>query len=311
MSFQSVSDVDLQRWLEDVRDAGSSPIRKVGVAALRTASRARAVSRSPGPALVQVRDLTLPGGCRVRMYRPTLEVRPVVLYFHGGGFVVGDLDSHDAVCRRLARDADVVVVALDYRRAPEFPAPAAIDDAVGAFDWGIRSLAEIGGDVEYGVSLAGDSAGGAIAILAAVRLREQGDVPRALFLAYPNADMTLSQSSVRGKGSGWGLDEDDLRWFVEQWVPRPELRSSPAVSPLFANLTGMPPALIATAGHDPLRDEGESLAARLGANGVSVEHVRYPELVHGFLGMYDVAASAARASDELFVRFGRVVRGLR
>jgi acetyl esterase len=230
-----------------------------------------------------------------------------LLYLHGGGFVMGDLDSHDSTCRRLARTADVTVMALDYRRAPEHPGPIAVQDAVAAWVWVSGRLAELGGDPAAGLALAGDSAGGAIAVLAAVRLRKTGHRPTALLLAYPNADMTLSQPSIESEGHGWGLEAEDLRWFVEQWVPDPARRADPAVSPLHADLSGLPPVVLATAEHDPLRDEGEALAVRLRDAGVEVDHRPHPGLVHGFLGLGHVSPAAARAGSALFTRFAQLL----
>ncbi len=254
-----------------------------------------------------MRDLAAGNDLGVRLYRPALQPRPMVVWLHGGGFVMGDLASHDGICRRLADIADVVVLAVDYRLAPEHPAPAAIDDAVTAFDWALDQLPELGGDPAGGVALAGDSAGGTVALLAAARLRDSGTVPSALLLAYANADLTLSEPSVEQEGHGWGLEADDLRWFIEQWVPDPGRRRDPAVSPLHAPLGGLPPTVIATAEHDPLRDEGDALARRLRAAGVDTHHVSQAGLVHGFLGLTDVSAAAAQAGHNLFGQFGRLL----
>jgi acetyl esterase len=155
--------------------------------------------------------------------------------------VIGDLESHDAICRRLAHFGDVAVLAVDYRRAPEHPAPAAVDDAVQAFGWARFRPDELGGVAAAGIGLAGDSAGGALAVLAAVRLRDQGTPAAGLLLAYPNADLTLSEPSVTSEGHGWGLEADDARWFNAHWVPDPARRADPSVSPLQADLTGLPP----------------------------------------------------------------------
>jgi acetyl esterase len=231
-----------------------------------------------------------------------------VLYLHGGGFVMGDLESHDGMCRRLARIADVTVLAVDYRLAPEHPGPAAVEDTVGTFVWARQHLQELGGEPEAGVALAGDSSGGALAVLAAVRLHAGGMTPSALLLAYPNADMTLLGDSVAQEGHGWGLEADDLRWFVEQWLPDPDRCNDPQVSPAHADLTGLPPTLLATAEHDPLRDEGNALAQQLRDVGVEVQHVQGDGLVHGFLGLSHVSEAAAEAGRVLFDRFGDILR---
>ena len=308
-----LADGDLARWVAEVRQASAPSWRETGAAALREDSRRRAAARPRGPALPLVRDLSTAGhsrpGLPLRLYRAATEPRPLVLYLHGGGFVLGDLESHDSICRRLALIADVAVLAVDYRRAPEHPGPAAVDDAVRAFRWAQALLDELGGAAAVGIGLAGDSAGGALALLAAVRLRAEGTGSAALLLAYPNADMTLSQPSLRQEGHGWGLEADDVRWSVEQWIPDPARRASPGLSPVHAELSGLPPALLATAGHDPLRDEGGALARMMRAAGGDVRLIAHPGLVHGFLGLANVSPAAERAGDELFERFGRLLRG--
>ena len=315
LADEELADEELAHWVTEVRRAAGPSSREAGVSALRAASDRRAAARPPGPPLPLVRELQSAAqpeggtaGLRLRLYRPSVEPRPLVLYLHGGGFVMGGLASHDAICRRLARIADLAVLAVDYRLAPEHPWPAAVDDAVRAFDWARSRMGELGGTGEAGIGLAGDSAGGAVALLAAARLRDRLTPAAALLLAYPNADMTLSEPSVRAKGHGWGLDANDMRWSVEQWVPDPGRRADPDVSPVHADLAGLPPAVIATAEHDPLRDEGGTLARRMQAAGVHVLHTCYPGLVHGFAGLTHVSPSADRACRDLFAQFGQLIR---
>ena len=302
-----VIDDGFARWVAELRRVDDQPCRDVGAQRLREAGRARAASRPRGPDLPIVRDLRTDSGLCLRLYCPTREPRPATLYLHGGGFVMGDLDSHDSTCRRLAQIAEVTVLAVDYRLAPEYPGTAAVDDAVDAFGWACQHLSEIGGDPSAGLAVAGDSSGGALALLTAVRLHASGMTPSALFLAYPNADMTLSQPSVEQEGHGWGLDADDLRWFVEQWLPDHALSPNPQVSPLHADLAGLPPTILATAEHDPLRDEGILLAQQMGSVGVDVRHVSHPGLVHGFLGLGRVSTGADQADHEMFEQFGCIV----
>jgi acetyl esterase len=307
-----VADEGLARWVARVRQADGPPCRAVGAERLREAARNRAANRPRGPGLPLVQDLTTGEGRALRLYRPGPEPLPLVLYLHGGGFVMHDLDTFDGTCRQLARTANVAVLAVDFRRPPEHPGPAAVEDAVSAAAWAGPRLRELGGDPSAGIGLAGDSSGGAIAVLAAIRLRDRrGDVapPSALLLAYPNADMTLSEPSVQAEGRGWGLETDDLRWFVEQWVPDPRHRANPAVSPVHADLAGLPPVMIATAEHDPLRDEDGKLARLLAEAGTDVSCLPHPGLVHGFLGLAHCSPACARARDNLFARFGGLVRG--
>jgi acetyl esterase len=303
-----LADVGLVRWVSEVRRSVGPSCREAGVQRLRAAARARTAGRPRGPELPLVQDLRTEQGLAVRLYRPTQDLRPTVLYLHGGGFVMGDLESHDGTCRRLAGIADVTVLAVDYRLAPEHPGPAAVEDAIGAFAWARQHLQELGGDPEAGVAMAGDSAGGALAVLASCRLHAGGMTPSALLLAYPNADMTLGLGSIAQEGHGWGLEADDLRWFVEQWLPDPDRCDDPQVSPAHADLTGLPPTLLATAEHDPLRDEGNALAQQLRDVGVEVQHVQNGGLVHGFLGLSHVSEAAAEAGRDLFDRFGDILR---
>jgi acetyl esterase len=221
---------------------------------------------------------------------------------------MGDLDSHDSTCRRLAVTADVTVVSVGYRLAPEHPAPAAVEDMREAYRWAVRQADLFAATGARRAALAGDSAGGAIAVLAAADLVSAGESALALLLAYPNADMTLSCPSVQEKDSGWGLDSRDLAWFVRQWLPDPHRRGNGNVSPLHADLTGLPPALVATAEHDPLRDEGIALAERMRAAGVTVDHIHQCGLVHGFLGLGHISPAASIAAENLYARFGRLLR---
>jgi acetyl esterase len=194
------------------------------------------------------------------------------------------------------RSAGVTVVAVDYRRAPEHPWPAAVDDAVDVVRWAAAEPG-LGGPL----AVMGDSAGGNLATLACLRLRDEGGpLPSLQVLACPNTDLTLSQPSVRTKGSGWALDADAVAWGAELWVPDPARRSDGSVSPLFASLRGLPPAVVVTAEHDPLRDEGDAYAARLAEAGVEVRHRCEMGQLHGFITMDSFSPRAATAGERLF-----------
>ena len=243
----------------------------------------------------------------MRFYRPSGQPLPLIVYVHGGGFIFGDLDSHDRTCRRLAVEANAAVLAVHYRRAPEHPAPAAIDDVVAALTWAIKPPAVLG-PISGSPSLAGDSAGGLIALLAAQRLVTEGARLNGLLLVCPNADLTLSQPSVQQKGSGWGLDAEALAWSLRHWVPDMDAEQLQTLNPLHARFSGLPATVIATAEHDPLRDEGAALAQRLTAAGTQVHHVRHAGLVHGFLSLDTESPAALEAGNNLLRQFGSVIR---
>ncbi|SDZ27471.1 acetyl esterase [Asanoa ishikariensis] len=249
------------------------------IAAQRDGARSRAARRSPGPPMPTV-DRRI-GGVPVRVYQP--DATPVIVYLHGGGFVIGDLETHDAQVRRLAAATGARVVAVDYRRAPEHPWPAAVDDTVAV-------LTALAGQP---LAVAGDSSGGMLAALAALR------VPGLLaqLLVCPNADLTLSSPSVVSEADNGFLDPAQLREWIGWWVPSPEVRASAAVNLLVADLHGLPPALVVTAEHDPLRDEGEAYVARLTSAGVPVRHWREAGLLHDFPTMRDANPAAAAAED--------------
>ena len=297
------ADVVIAELLRGWRAAPGPSARQAGVEALRAAQRRRSEARPPGPKMGRVTDLVVPADppVPVRLYRPTASPSVLLVFFHGGGWTIGDLTSHDALCRTLARDADVAVLAVDHRRAPESPWPAAVDDAVAVTRWAFAQAPDlVGTDV---VAVGGDSSGGNLAALVCLRLRDAAArVPAAQVLAYPNTDLTFSLPSVREKATGWGLDADDAVWFAEQWVPDPARRADPRVSPLHEpDLAGLPPAVVVTAEHDPLRDEGEAFAARLAQAGVPVRARREPGLVHGFLGFAASSPAAAAAARRLAV----------
>ncbi|GGS81215.1 alpha/beta hydrolase [Nonomuraea spiralis] len=250
---------------------------------LRRASAERGHLRPRGPELPYVTDLTGPRGLRLRHYRPAEERRPLVVYLHGGAWVFCDLDTHDRFCRLLADGCGVEVMAVDYRLAPEHPYPGAVEDAVEVLRWARP------------VAVAGDSAGAYLATMACLALRDEGGpLPAVQILVCPNTDLTLSQPSVREKGTGHALDEDFLAWAVRQWAPDPARRADPRLSPMLVpDLRGLPAALIVTAEHDALRDEGETYARRLAEAGVPVTRRREPGLAHGFQQNTDPVSQAA------------------
>jgi acetyl esterase len=270
------------------------------VGAMRAGVAERARQRSPGPELAEVRDVSA-GGVPARLYRPAADAQPLVVYLHGGGWSIGDLVSFDRLSRRLADTAGAAVLTLDYRLAPEHPWPAAVDDAVTALRWVSSGPAELGA-LTGAVAVVGDSAGGTLAALACLRLRDSAPlaVPDLQGLLYANADLTGSCPSMTEKATGFGLEAETVRFFNRQWVPDPARWGDPGVSPLHASrLEGLPAALVVTAEHDPLRDEGEAYAGRLVQAGVPVELRREPGLIHNFMLMDEVSPACRAAADRV------------
>jgi acetyl esterase len=256
------------------------------VPALRAASRARARDRPPGPALERVDDLILPDtpAVRARRYRANAAADPPLLVFlHGGMWILGDLDSHDRLCRRIAAESGVDVLAVDYRRAPEQPYPAAVHDAIAAVRWASECT-----DAPA-IGIGGDSAGGCIAALAALELRDVPKLPlSALVMFCPNADLTGTAASA------------DIVTAAHLWAPTDAARRE--ASPLLApDLSGLPPTVLLTAEHDALRAEGDALAARLSDAGVEVIHRVEPGAEHGFV------MSDGPATDRALADVGRVL----
>jgi acetyl esterase len=254
---------------------------------------AMAAARRPVP-VASVANLTIADGLAARHYAPPpgSATPPLLVFYHGGGFVIGDLDTHDQACRLLCRYANVHVLAVDYRLAPEHPFPVATRDAVAAFHWARANAAQLGADPAV-VAVGGDSAGGNLATVVCLMARDAGEaVPAAQLLIYPTVDAGLVTASKRMFAEGFFLTKADMDWFEGHYGGDP---ADPYRSPLRATLAGLPPALVISAGFDPLRDEGEQYAAALTAAGVPATLRRFPGMIHGFFNMADVSSSARRA----------------
>ena len=235
----------------------------------------------------------------MRVYRPESETPlPVVVYFHGGGFVIGDISTHDTTCQRLAAGVPAVVVSVDYRLAPEHRFPAAVEDCDAATAWVAAHAAELGGDPAR-LAVAGDSAGGNLAAVVARHARDAGGPAIAFqLLVYPATDMTGSLPSHTENGKGYLLTSDTMAWFLDNYLAGENV-SDPDASPLFAgDLGGLPPALVVTAEFDPLRDEGEAYAERLRQAGVKATTSRYDGMIHAFYGLDPIFDAAKRATAE-------------
>lgn len=254
--------------------------------------------------LFQVNDRTLSLGhtrLKVRSYRPdTGPDLPILIFFHGGGFTLGGLTSHDPVCRLLSHKTRCLVVAVDYRLAPEHPFPAALDDCVAAFKWIASHAGELGGDSQR-LAVCGDSAGGTLsAALCQQQLLGGASLPQLQVLIYPATDLTRSLRSHQTFAAGFPLDEAAMEFFLDCYLPVTQPRDDPRVSPLFQqDLVGLPPAIVVTAGHDMLRDEGRAYVARMHKAGVEVKHLEYGAQPHGFINVAGVAPGARAALEEI------------
>ena len=263
----------------------------------------RPLSTPTAPEVGSVRDATAEGPdgqIPLRVYRPTglptSTPLPAYVYFHGGGWVIGDLETHDVLCRQITAASGVSVIAVDYRLAPEHKFPAAVDDAWAATRWVAAHGAELGVDGRKLV-VGGDSAGGNLAAVVALLARDAGGPPIAgQVLIYPVTDLGAEAQSYTDFADGYSLTRDSMRWFRAHYLAGPRDGDDWRASPLRArSLAGLPPALIVTAGFDPLRDEGAAYAMRLRDAGVMVDYVCFGGMIHGFAGMGKVLSSACRA----------------
>ncbi len=299
-------DPTLQLMLSGMRLAGiDGLVVDDDPAVSRTQFRER-LTGFPGPQIhVTVDDLSIPGPAGeipARHYRPASgEAADLLVFYHGGGWVIGDLDSYDALCRLTCRDAGIHVLSVDYRLAPEHPAPAAVEDAYAAFRWAVEHADELGA-IPGKVAVGGDSAGGNLAAVVSQLARDSGGpAPVLQWLIYPRTDCTARTRSLGLFARGFVLTKRDIDWFHAQYLRDSDLDpADPRVSPLLAeSLSGLAPALIAVAGFDPLRDEGESYAAALRAAGTPVDLRSMRSLTHGFVNLFQLGGGSAAATSEL------------
>jgi acetyl esterase len=253
--------------------------------------------------VARVENRTLPGPAGeipVRIYAPS-ERRglPALVYFHGGGFVIGGLDTHDGTCRSLANAIGCTVVSVDYRLAPEHKFPAAPEDCYAATRWVAEKGAEIGVDGAR-IAIGGDSAGGCLTAVVAMMARERGGPSlRHQLLIYPCTNHDFTTVSYEENKQGYLLSREMMRWFWNHYLVKPEDGANPYASPLRAqSFKGLPPAHVITAEFDPLRDEGEALAARFRGDGVPTTQTRYDGMIHGFFSMTAMLDAAKRAVAE-------------
>lgn len=275
----------------------------------------RHFTQPDAPEVDEVRDLQADGphgAIALRLYRPLgggTAVLPVLVYFHGGGWTIGDLDTHDTLCRELANGSGCAVVSVDYRMGPEHCFPAAIDDALAATRWVRREAAALGVDAGR-LAVGGDSAGGNLAAVVALAARDAGDLPIAFqLLIYPATDMRRDHPSHTRNGRGYLLTRESIAYYHDHYIDDPRHDLDWRASPLLASdFAGLPPALVITAGHDPLVDEGADYARRLSDAGNRVSYVCFERQIHGFITMGRVLDEAHTAVALCAVELRRALR---
>lgn len=308
-------DPQAQALLDASGRARLLPLPSLTVPAARERMRNGFMSHGPGPDLAEVRDLTIPGpggGTPARLYSNGPTDQPLLVFFHGGGWVLNDLDTHDRLCRILAKSGHFSIVSVDYRRAPEHSYPAPLEDAMRAWLFCVSNARLLGVDTER-VAVGGDSSGATLAFgVSALALDLGFRVPDLQLLLYPVADHYQAGSeSYRTFGTGYSLDAASMIWFWDNYLAGASW--SPDDGYLFPlrrkDLTGLPPSIVSVAGFDPLHTEGSELIRRLVAANVSVESIPAGELMHGWAMQTKTIDRAARLVDIIASRTGAVLRG--
>jgi len=291
-------DAGIKALLDQLAAAGGGGIEQLSPTEARQLYKGFAALDGTAEEVGAVADAEIEG-VPVRVYRPlgteASAVLPTLAWFHGGGFVIGDRDTADATARKLANRSGCLVVSADYRLAPENKFPAATDDC-----WAVTSALAAGAATAHGgdptrLAVGGDSAGGNLAAVAAVRARDAGVALRHQLLVYPVTDLRMSFPSIDDNGEGYFLTKAAMKWFHDSYLG-PDEATNPMASPLLTDdLAGVAPAHVLTAGYDPLRDEGDAYAKKLADAGVDVIHDRYPSMVHGFFSMGSITPVADEA----------------
>lgn len=312
---QTSLDRDVASLLRKQGEAGIQRYSDVGVVGARAAfERVSALRREGGeriPVASVHDDRVGAGSIPVRYYWPALTDSappPLVVYFHGGGWVMGDLESHDAQARSICVATGAVVCSVDYRLAPEFPYPAAFEDALAITEYVFDHAAELG--IEHrAIAVAGDSAGGNLAAAVALALRGRRALCAQL-LNYATLDLTLTDREDHPVLVGTAIDSQAIEWFADQYIPDKAMRSGPSASPLQAeDLTGVAPALVVSAGFDPLCEESALYAARLNDAGVDVTLIEHPSLSHGFFMYASLVPAAASAVANVYEHLRLLLHG--
>ena len=297
-------DAQVQAILEALDALDEPPLHTLSPEEARRVNAARSVGMGPAEPMARTQDRTVPGPggpVPIRVYVPEgTGPLAVLVYFHGGGWVIGSIATHDVTCRQIANAAGCMVISVDYRLAPEHKYPAAVDDAYTATAWACEHAASIGADPRR-VAVGGDSAGGNLAAAVSLMARDRASFPLVFqALIYPILDYDLNTPSYLENADGYLLTRDTMRWFWQCYLGREEDGGDPYASPLRAEeLRGLPPALVITAEHDPLRDEGEAYAARLRAAGVPVTLTRYDGMIHAFFRRTELFDKAKVAMQQV------------
>ncbi len=293
-----------KQFLDELKALNLPPKQTTPIAELRKNAIAKTLSDTAPTEVGSVTNRIVPGPggeLPLRIYRPKTEATfPLLVYFHGGGWAVNNLDTHDELCRKLTTETNSVVVSVDYRLAPESKFPAAVDDAAAATEWAVEHARDLQVN-PHRLFIGGDSSGGNLAAVLALRFRDRGGPSLAgQILYYPATDFyEPGTESYRSFSDGYALTRADMIWFWNLYLPNKESADNPYASPLRAkDLSGLPPALIITAEYDPLVDEGHAYAARLRQAGISAQYSCYEGTIHGFLIVSTLAEDTARAVAE-------------
>ncbi|HWN26841.1 MAG TPA: alpha/beta hydrolase [Actinomycetospora sp.] len=294
---------EAQILLQALADQGMPPIECMTVPQARQATAAFVDLQPPPEDVADVTDRAIPGPAGdipVRIYTPAGDgPHGVLVYFHGGGWVIGDIETVDRPCRSFANAAGVVVVSVDYRLAPEHVQPAAFDDCYAATAWVAEHADELGVDASR-LAVGGDSAGGHLAAAVCLAARDRGGPAIAFqLLLYPVVDFDWTSPSITDNGEGYLLGRATMQWFWAHYLGATDPGDDPYTFPLRAqDLSGLPPAFVGTAEYDPLRDEGEAFARKLEAAGTTVKATRYDGMIHGFLWTLGATPSGTRMVDD-------------
>lgn len=288
--MSSTLDSQIEAYLHGLSEQGLPPLYRLSLGDARETYRDLTVPDEPPDSVASVTDRTVPapdGDVPVRVYRPTEDEHlPALVFFHGGGWMLGDLDTHDAFCRALANATECVVVAVDYRLAPEHRFPAGLEDCYAATCW-VANNAETLGTAPDSLAIAGDSAGGTLAVGVSLLARDRGgpDID-AQVLAYPATDHDFGTDSYEENARGYFITRTDMERFWDGYLRSDRDGDHAYASPLRAQrLDGLPSTFVLTCGFDPLRDDGRALASRLSEAGVPTHHLQYDDMIHGFLTM--------------------------